>query len=478
MEFFSSVEIGTLVLIFNFVTSHCHSQATMVILSGRTDYEYFQFLAFFNPDFTFDMCITPQLDGLSRLAFQFVTPVYILILLLLVLLLTCIKGCSKYLGKHSFLQALWLLLLISYINIAITSYELLHCRFIGPVENGTVNFVLVHDASIMCYEGVHLPWAIIALFLLVTFVVPFPFVLIILKYIPKFKPIVDVYCSPYKDRMRWWVFLSVLRRLALVVVGVFIQDYVSRHFGLLITVTVILFVFLLTWPYQNSVDNYFGFLVTWMVLLTTVVTQPELYLFVDPLRAISTTIVVVTIFIGILLLVFEQVLKRMGMTVEQFVTERLRPSLKDLCAMLKDEVQQRRGSDNDEEIKGLEESTHSSILPRHAMLDATTYREPLLDSNFFGPGSINGDLPGTTGGRRNPIMTLFGRRKPIATGKVIEEESSSESPAPTSLIVGPDLDTGYSDSGYAQTKAVDTNDTNYTIDTKSSIDSRDTGDEL
>ena len=453
----------------------------MVILSGRTDYEDFQFLAFFNPDFTFNMCITPDLDGLSRLAFQYVTPVYILILLFFVLLLTCVKGCSKYLGRHSFLQALWLLLLISYINIAITSYELLHCREVGPTVNGTRDFVLVHDASIMCYRGVHLPWAIIALALVIFFVIPFPFVLVILMYVPKFKPIVDVYCSPYKDRMRWWVLLSILRRLALVVVGVFIQDYVSRHFGLLITVSVILLVFIVTWPYQNGVDNYFGFLVTWMVLLTTVVTQPELYLFVDPLRAISTTLVVVTIFIGILLLVFEQILKRRGMTLKEFATDRLVPSLKDLCFLLKDGVKQIRSDDDeDARVQSFEESTHSSILPRHVMVDATAYREPLLDSSFFGSGSINGDLPRTYGGKRNPLMTLFGRRKPPEQDKIEEESSSGSSVPATSLIVGPDRNTGYSDSGFVQTKTMTTNNTSDTIDTNDindtdDIDSKATG---
>ena len=446
----------------------------MVILSGRTDYEDFQFLAFFNPDFTFNMCITPDLDGLSRLAFQFVTPFYILILLFFVLLLTCIKGCSKYLGRHSFLQALWLLLLISYINIANTSYELLHCRTVGPVANGTRDLVLVHDASIMCYKGAHLPWAIVAFFLLITFVIPFPLVLVILMYIPKFKPIVDVYCSPYKDRMRWWVLLSILRRLALVVVGVFIQDYVSRHFGLLITVCIILLVFLITWPYQNSVDNYFGFLVTWMVLLTTVVTQPELYLFVDPLQAISTTLVVVTIFIGILLLVFEQILKRRNMTLTEFANNRLVPSCKDLCFLLKDGVKNIRSDDDeDARVENLEGSTHSSIFPRNAMLDATTYREPLLDSSIYGSDSINGDIwppKATTGGRRNPLMTLLGRNRPTPVEKIAEETQPVNS-VPTSVIVGPDSDAGYTDSGYVHTKTVDTNETTDTADT---TDMRDT----
>ena len=76
----------------------------MILLSSRTNYEAFQYLFFFNPDFTFNLCITSSLDGLTRLALQYVTPVYILSLLGLVLLIARIKYISKYVGK-TFLPA-------------------------------------------------------------------------------------------------------------------------------------------------------------------------------------------------------------------------------------------------------------------------------------------------------------------------------------------------------------------------------------
>ena len=71
----------------------------MILLSSRTDYEAFQYLSFFNPNFTFNLCITSSLNGLTRLALQYVTPVYILSLLGLVLLIARIKYISKYVGK-------------------------------------------------------------------------------------------------------------------------------------------------------------------------------------------------------------------------------------------------------------------------------------------------------------------------------------------------------------------------------------------
>ena len=176
------------------------------------------------------------------------------------------------------------------------------------------------------------------------------------------------------------------------------------------------------------------------------------------------------------------------MTVTEFVSDRLVPSLKDCGHLLKDSVKQIKSEDDeDARVLSLEGSTHSSILPGHATLDATAYREPLLDSNLFGSGSINnGDVPYNRvpyGTRRNPILTLFGRRKSPEPVETIKEESPPGGSVPTSVVVGPDRDTGYSDSGFVHTKTISTIDTNDTDDLNDSIvkdsrDSRATGDDI
>ena len=414
----------------------------MILLSSRTDYEAFQYLSFFNPDFTFNLCITPSLDGLARLALQYVTPVYILLLLSLALLITRIiarsKRLSKYASRHSFLQALWLLFLITYINIANTTFELLHCRFVGP-ENGVQELVLVHDASIVCHQGVHLPFAIIAIVLASFFVLPFPWYVLALMCFPKLKPITDVYCSPYKDNRRWWVWWSLKRRIFLVLLGIFVQDFVYRHFTLLLAFALILAVFELTWPYQTQFDNYFGCFVSWMTLIVGIVTLPSIYLYVDPHRIVSAILVLATIVLGFCLLMVEIVLRFKGKSVGAVLKDCMRPRFMGIKEYVIGKVKSVRRSSNELE---LEESTSSSIIPRVSTVDATGYREPLLDSSYFGEGDSS---------FKSVSVKQGNKRKGKST--MNHQHSMTQSPntriRPTVSVISPDRTSGYLDSGFA-----------------------------
>ena len=424
-----------------------------IILSGRTDYESFQYLAIYNPDFTFNQCITSTLDGLGRLAGQYVTPIYLLLLLCVVLLLTRLKlkGLSKYLGNHSFLRALWLVVLITFINIAIITFEIIHCRTVGPL-NGTREFVLVDDPSVRCYEGKHLPFAIIAIVLAVVIILPFPFYTIFLMYIPKMKPITDVYCSYYKDKYRAWVWVSLARRLVLVLLGVFIQDTFYRHFFLLIGCIAILIIYVVTWPYQSRVDNHFGFFVTWMLVVLAAITQPDIYIYVDPSRIPSWLLVAIVIVIGNLLVILENYLhfRYQGMTVGKFYMEKIFPHYEGLKEMASERVKGlRKRSESEQE---LEEST--SIIPRISTVDATTFREPLLDSDFSSfdySSSIGSSVRSTDRRRRQKRQELRIQRQEQEERERQErherEEMERKTTRPTMSVVSSSA--GDSDGGFA-----------------------------
>lgn len=369
-------------------------QATYLLLVGRDDYDVFKFLAFFNPNFTFDLCITANLDGLTRLILQYVTPTYILLLMLGILLLSRIRRFSRLIGRRSILQGLWLLFLVSYLNIAIASFEILYCTRIGPIEtNGTSNsrtLVLIGDASVQCYKGLHLPFAILAFVTLILFVVPLPMYTLVMARVAKLKPISDVYCSWYKDNWRWWIVVSLSRRLLLVVVGVFVQGYGSRHFSLLVCIGLILLVQVLSWPYRTHINNYFAFFATWMLLLVAIVTQPNVYFIEDPHRAVSLFLVILTISSGLALLVLEislRILKKK--TVGKFYKDSVRPCLGRYRRKLRDLTSRSHTYQHE-----LEESTHSkTILPKSQVIDATSYREPLLDSQFYQPAEVESARP-------------------------------------------------------------------------------------
>ena len=423
----------------------------MIILSGRAAYQNFQYLAIFNPNFTFNLCIVSNLNGLIRLLLQYVTPIYILLLLCTVLLLTYIKGLSKYLGRHNFLQALWLLFLISYLNIANTTFEIIHCRVIGPQEGGERTPVLVHDASIECFKGAHLPIAIIAIAIGILFVVPFPLYSIIFMFIPKLKPITDVYTSHYKRYFRYWVFWSLLRRLLLVALSVIIQDYFIRHVYLLLATILILSVFIFTWPYKTKVENNFGVFICISLLLVTFVTIPELDRTTDPDQIVSSLITTVTIVVGILLVVVETIFRHRSTTVGREWKSRIVPWFKKRKAALSQCWQRRTGKNRELEERELEVST--IVLPANTV-DATAFREPLLDSVFTGSTARTSLNSSSIEHARRKAKTTLAKHKSATSSPVKMENGEMMDSQGRSIgvtVVGPPdhTDTRLSDSGFA-----------------------------
>ena len=341
------------------------------------------------------------------------TPLYILLLMALVLAATYFsKRLSRLLGRHSILQGLWLLFLISYFNIAMATFEILYCRWVGPVELGGVatsgasgrRYVLIHDASVQCYSGLHLPFAILAWVVAVLFALPLPVYVLILMRVDKLKPLSDVYCSHYRDKYRWWIFMSLARRLLLVLVGVFIQDYVSRHFGLLLAVAFVTLASMLATPYRSWLDNHFCLFVTWMLLLTAIVTQPTIYTGTDPERGVSLFLVVLTLVLGLGLAALEVLVRRLTKkkTVEEFFKATVHPKLRSSKKKLRDlgaSLSWRGVSRADQhELEESTRSTASTIIPRRAIMDATGYREPLLDSQFYSSEEM-GRFGGGVGGK-------------------------------------------------------------------------------
>ena len=294
-------------------------QAVYILLAGRANYDAFNYLAFFNPDFTFNLCLTQDLPALGRLGLQYVTSLYILSLLLLLLLLTRVKvrWVAKRLGRHSFLKSLWFLILVSYLNISLTTFELLHCRTIGP--SGEHRRVLDHDASVTCYQGGHLAAAIFAILAAILIILPFPFYTAALLYFPRFKPFTDAYTFMYRDWWRLWVAWSLFRRLLLVLLGVFVTDFAYRHFSLLLGLLGILMVDVVTWPYRYHADNLFSILISWLLVIIAILTQPNLYLYVDPSRGPSAALVLLGIVAGLSLAVVERVLWKRGDSVDGVV---------------------------------------------------------------------------------------------------------------------------------------------------------------
>lgn len=223
----------------------------MVLFSNRPDFGSFSHLGVLGDlDFSFGLCFTPAFTVLERLAWQFFSPAFILFLLIILIIFSKTKCFSKISGRHSYLKALWFLILLSYSNLLLTSYNIVHCI---PIEG--FSYVLLADASIKCFTGIHLVLAILAIALITFVIIPFPVYLTVLLCFPRWKPFVDVYAGVYKDKLRWWVLCDLVRRILIVSFGVFVQNFYLRQFAFLILFVHIGLLYGWFRPYNNEVDN-------------------------------------------------------------------------------------------------------------------------------------------------------------------------------------------------------------------------------
>ena len=349
-----------------------------MLLSNRPGFQSFSYLALFsNLDFSFDLCFTPDMNALGKSLWGYFSPTYILLLIGILVALTRVKIISKYLGKHSYLQALWLLLLLSYVNLLLSSFSILHCVLIG--EGQLSRYVLVDDASIRCYEGGHLVAAIVSILLLVTLILPFPLYLTVLIYFPRWKPFTDVYSSVYKDNRRWWVFFVLFKRINVVVLGIFVKNFLLRQYFFAFWFLIVSMIYGWFLPYPNQVDNaieMFAILILTVIAMLSIGTITQNGISEEVALLLSWFLVVIVIFVcGSQIVVY--VWKKIRDFIEKKTNKKLPHfNLLDKVKKVKPYLKKR--------VRGEEtvDVTNTSVQAEHGDIPSySEYREPLLSDD-------------------------------------------------------------------------------------------------
>ena len=221
-----------------------------MLFSGHPVFQSFQYLAVYF-DFSFSLCFSSNFNALHKQAWQYFSPVYIMLLLVMLLILARFKRCATMIGGRSVLSGFWLLLLISYSNLSLTSFSILQCTEL-PTEGSSVMFV---DGSIPCFQGGHIALAVVAILVLALLVIPFPVILTVILYVPKWKPFTDVYKHIFRERLHWWIFIDLARRIVVNIFGVFIQVATIRQYVLLATFLILAVLYGSVNPYPKHIDN-------------------------------------------------------------------------------------------------------------------------------------------------------------------------------------------------------------------------------
>ena len=209
-------------------------------------------------DISIGKCIWEGMDGLQKLALQYLMPFYCILLLYLISKL--LRNFPNLpLANRSFHRAFVTIVIISYASLIHTTVTILQ-----PVQVDEHWYVYV-QADVEYFGKDHLPYAIPALLILVFLVIPFPFVIAFSSYFVKrfqrlrnFIPLFGAIKSPYRPNRSWFASYYIFCRLIFVTLFIFRNNYEHTLFPFHEGISVIiLLIFVLLRPYND--ENYIYF---------------------------------------------------------------------------------------------------------------------------------------------------------------------------------------------------------------------------
>ncbi|XP_065192765.1 uncharacterized protein LOC135823838 [Sycon ciliatum] len=186
------------------------------------------------------ICQYKSLDGLQAGLTQLLLPPF-MILVIVVLWFLARRGIGARLWKffqrrNSMMQVFWLVILFSASNTAYRSAHLLRWAMIGPHR------VVYLESTIGYLSLAHLPYALVALVMLIFAVLPAPILLLWrpVHIWPALKVFIDEATHIYEDDRQWWAAISILRRMLLGLLHAVLPSGPSRRASTAMLLSVIL----------------------------------------------------------------------------------------------------------------------------------------------------------------------------------------------------------------------------------------------
>ena len=155
-------------------------------------------------DGPFASCLWKGMDNLTKLAFSYVLPVYVF-LVVFVIGLVARKYPDSYFAKNSTFRASCTLFVLCYSALTGVSMEILRPSKIGN------SIVVFHQGTVKYFSDYHTYFAVPAILILLFVVVPFPFILMFTPFFSKHvrfviyaTPLFNTFQACFKDGYRWF----------------------------------------------------------------------------------------------------------------------------------------------------------------------------------------------------------------------------------------------------------------------------------
>ena len=245
----------------------------------------------------------------GKVGFQFLFPVYLWsIVVILVLLSKCSVRLSELISKSS-VQVLVTLFYLSFSKLLSTVIVIFSSSAISVIKgpgNYTSRLVWYYDGhdygSSTHAVLIALAVAFTVLFLLpYALLVAFSSLLLRFRTVNKFKPFIDAYGGPFKDKWRFWFGLRVWITILLFGLNGALQGTNTDVMFIVIIITVTLFIYLqsLARPFKNRFIGALdlSFMVNYLLLVIGVFLAAGvfwwIYILTTAIAALTTTMIVI-----------------------------------------------------------------------------------------------------------------------------------------------------------------------------------------
>ena len=208
------------------------------------------------------LCLAKRLNDADKLMIMYALPMFVILTVwLLSQLVRRYPQCCLSKRVRAPHRAICTIFVLCYTNITTISLEILHPAKLG---SGTNDTVLFQNGSISFFGPKHLAYGLVAILIIITFVLPFPLILLFRPFLTKglrpilnldhWRPYFDAFQGCLKDQYRWCAAFYFICRLGILLVFTYLSDGLVRRMILQSACILILVIFSSLRPYKEARD--------------------------------------------------------------------------------------------------------------------------------------------------------------------------------------------------------------------------------
>ena len=242
-------------------------------------------------------CLWAGAGALDMLVMKYVTVLFAVVLVVCTVLLINYCNCGRLSRcfhcrnrQRSFVQGLTAILVICYSQCTLVAfYSLIAANITGKGGREYSNRVVYFDGNIPYFSAHHLPYAIPALFVLVTIVIPLPVILFCDPFFLKLEYQINHCCGSSRNRYPWTMFRQKFKPLFDSFQGCF-KDELRFASGLFFIYRIIIILALVLSP---GLDWFYGSMMVILILILGIQAMMQ------PFQASKHNIVTVLVFLNL-----------------------------------------------------------------------------------------------------------------------------------------------------------------------------------